>query len=54
MLNVLGGALQPLAAAVTVICAVTAAVPLLNAWKEAIFPVPLAGKPINGAVFVHV
>ena len=53
MLNVFGGAVQPFMLAVTVIKPVAANAPLLDAWKDAILPVPLAGKPMTGAVFVH-
>ena len=53
MVNVFDGAVQPFTDGVTVITAVTAAVPLLNAWNDAILPVPLAGKPMMGAVFVQ-
>ena len=38
---------------VTVIVAVTGDVPLFTALKEAIFPSPLAARPIAGVLFVH-
>jgi hypothetical protein len=38
---------------VTVIVAVTTVVPLLVAIKDAISPVPLAARPIEGLLFVQ-
>ena len=38
---------------VTVMVAVEGGVPEFNAVKEAISPVPLAARPIEGFVFVH-
>ena len=38
---------------VTVILAVTGAVPAFVALNEAIFPVPLAANPIDGVLFVQ-
>ena len=38
---------------VTVIVAITGAVPVLTAANEAIFPVPLANNPIEGVLFVQ-
>ena len=38
---------------VTVIVAITGAVPELVAVKDAIFPLPDAGSPMPGAEFVH-
>ena len=38
---------------VTVIVAVTGAVPVFTAVKEAMSPVPLANNPIEGVLFVH-
>ena len=53
IVNVLGVPLQPLATGVTVIVATTGAVPALVAMKLAILPVPLAARPIEGALFVQ-
>src|SRR2546426_927353 len=39
---------------VTVILAVTGAVPLLTAVKGGILPLPLAGRPMPGVSFAHV
>lgn len=39
---------------VTVIVATIGVVPLLTAVKSGILPVPLAGIPIDGLLFVHV
>ena len=52
--NVLGDPGQPLAVGVTVSVALAVNAPLLDARKDEISPVPLAGKPITGAVFVQV
>jgi hypothetical protein len=38
---------------VTVIVAITGAVPVLTAANEAIFPVPLTDNPIEGVLFVQ-
>ncbi len=38
---------------VTMMVAVTGAVPLFRAVKEFIFPVPLDGKPIEGVLLVQ-
>jgi hypothetical protein len=38
---------------VTTIVAVTGLVPLLTAVNDAIFPTPLAGKPIEGVLFTQ-
>ena len=44
---------QPLAVGVTVMVAVTGAVPLLTAVKEGILPFPAAARPMDGVLFVH-
>jgi len=46
--NVLNGPGQPLAVGVTLIVALATELPLLDARKDAIFPVPLAARPIKG------
>ena len=45
--------MHPLTVGVTVMVAVTADVPLLIAVNEAILPVPLAGSPMEGVLFVQ-
>ena len=44
---------HPLATGVTVIVAVTGVVPALTAVNEAIFPEPLAARPMEGVLFVQ-
>jgi hypothetical protein len=44
---------QPFAVGVTVMVAVTGAVPVFVAVKEVIFPVPLAARPILVVLFVQ-
>jgi hypothetical protein len=44
---------QPFAVGVTVIVAVTADEVVFTAVKEAIFPLPLAARPIDGVLFVQ-
>ncbi len=44
---------HPFAVGVTVIVATTAVVPVFVAVKEAMLPVPLAAKPIEGLLFVQ-
>ena len=53
MEKIIGGPTHPFADGVTVIVAITGDVPPFVAVKEGIFPVPLAGKPIEGALFVQ-
>ena len=45
---------QPLADGVTVIVAVMGALALLVATKDAMLPVPLAARPMDAVLFVHV
>lgn len=54
IVNVLGAPGQPAAVGVTVIVADTGVLVALTALNGAIFPEPLAGKPIAGLLFVHV
>ena len=53
MVNVTGVPLHPFATGVTVIVAVTGVVPVLVAVNAAIFPVPLAPRPIDVLLFVQ-
>ena len=57
IVNVSAGPVQPtllfVNVGVTVIVAVTGEVPLLTAAKAAIFPLPDAGSPMPGVLFVH-
>ena len=53
MVNVIGKPPQVAEEGVTVIVAVTAVLPGLMAVKAAIFPVPLAAKPIEVLLFVQ-
>ena len=53
MVNETGVPVQPLAAGVTVIVAITGTVPVLVAVKEAILPVPLAASPMEVVLLVH-
>jgi hypothetical protein len=45
--------LHPLPDGVTMIVAVCAVVPLLMAVNEAMLPIPVAGNPIDGLLFVQ-
>ena len=53
MVKLIGIPLQLLENGVTVICAVIGILKLLVAEKAAIFPTPLAGKPIPVLLFVQ-
>jgi hypothetical protein len=53
IVNVLGVPVHPFADGVTVMVAVTGAVPVFVAVKELIFPVPLAPKPIDVVLLVQ-
>lgn len=53
MVNDTGCPGQLVAEAVTVIVAVMGALPVLIAVNDGIFPLPLAAKPIDGALFVQ-
>jgi hypothetical protein len=53
MVNVIGVPLQPLATGVTVIVATMGAFVLFVGLKDAIFPVPLSGKPMLLLLFVQ-
>jgi hypothetical protein len=53
MVNVFEAPGQPFAVGVTVMVAVTSAVPVFVAVKDAIFPVPLAARPILAVLFVQ-
>ena len=46
--------LPPVNTGVTIMVAVAAVEPVLVAVKAAILPVPLAARPIDGLLFVHV
>ena len=52
--NAIGVPIHPLAAGVTVMVAITGAVPALVAVNEGISPVPLAASPIDGVLLVQV
>ena len=56
MVNVkdMGGPVHPFAAGITVMVAIIAVIPLFDAVKEGIFPVPFAPSPMDGLLFVHV
>ena len=45
--------LAPLVAGLTVMVAVTGVPPVFTALNEAIFPIPLAARPIDGVLFVQ-
>ena len=45
--------MQPFAVGVTVMVAISGAVPEFVAVKDGVFPVPLAANPIDGVLFVH-
>jgi len=49
-----GVPMHPLAVGVTVIVAITGAVPPLMAVNDGIFPVPLAPNPIDGVLLTQV
>ena len=49
----LAAPVHPLAEAITLIRAVTVVSVVLKALKEAILPVPLAAKPIEGVLFIQ-
>jgi hypothetical protein len=53
IVNVLGVPVQVRRVGVTVMVAVTGMIPVLTGKKERIFPVPLAGIPIEGLLFVQ-
>ena len=53
MVNVRGVPAHPPATGVTVIVATTGVVPVLTALNGRIFPVPLAGRPMEGVSFVQ-
>lgn len=54
MVKVWVAPVHPLADGVTVMVAVTGAVPLFTAAKAGILPVPEAASPMEGCVFVQV
>lgn len=53
MVNEVGGAVHTLAVGVTVMVAVTGAVPVLVAVKLPMFPLPEPANPMDGVLFVH-
>lgn len=53
MVNVPGVPGHPLAVGVTVIVAVTGAVPVFTALKAAMFPLPVAPSPMDGSLLVQ-
>ena len=53
IVNVFGMPTQPFAVGVTVIVAVTGALPVLVAVKEAMFPLPAAAKPMEVVLLVQ-
>ena len=53
MVNVNGDPVQPLAAGITVMVAITGLVVVLVAVKEAILPAPLAARPIEVVLLVQ-
>jgi hypothetical protein len=53
MVNDSGVPTHPFAVGVTVIVAITVAVPLLVAVKDGIFPVPLPASPMDGVLLIH-
>ena len=53
MVNVNGDPVQPLAAGITVMVAITGRVVVLVAVKEAILPAPLAARPIEVVLLVQ-
>ena len=53
MVNDKGVPVHPFAVGVTVMVAITGAVPLLVAVKDGIFPVPLAASPMDGVLLTH-
>jgi hypothetical protein len=54
MVNDIGVPEHPFATGVTVIVAITVAVPLFVAVKDGIFPVPLPANPMDGVLLTHV
>jgi hypothetical protein len=54
IVKVIGVPLQPLAEGVTVIVATTGVEPVLVAVNDGILPVPVAGRPMDGWLLVHV
>ena len=53
IVNVLGVPIQPFAFGVTVIVAIMGVKPLFVVIKEAMFPLPVAAKPMDGVSFVQ-
>jgi hypothetical protein len=53
MVKLTGAPVQPLAEGVTVIVAVTGALPVLMASKVAMLPVPAAANPIEASLLVQ-
>ena len=53
MVKVIDGPTQPFAVGVTVIVAITGAIPALVAVKDGTFPMPLAPRPIEVVLLVH-
>ena len=53
MVNVTGTPVHPFAVGVTVMVAVTGAVPVLVAVKEGMFPVPPAARPIEAVLLLQ-
>lgn len=53
MVNVSGVPTHPLAVGVTVMVAITGAVPVFVAVNDGMLPVPLAPSPMVGSLFVH-
>jgi hypothetical protein len=53
MVNDKGVPTQPLALGVIVTVAITVVEPLLVAVKDGMFPVPLAGSPMDGVLLTH-
>lgn len=49
----MGVPMQPFAVGVTVMVAISGAVPEFVAAKVGVFPVPVEAKPIDGVLFVH-
>ena len=53
MVKEMGVPVHPLAEGVTVIVAITGAVPVLVAVNAAMWPVPLPARPIDGVLLTH-
>jgi hypothetical protein len=53
IVNKNGVPIHPFANGITVIVAITGAVPALVAVKDGIFPVPFAASPMDGALLTH-